>query len=85
MPTSYWIYFCSKAIKNPRENTRSPRTGHELKRTYEMIEGPIGRTQPGREGAPYEGISCVFISVHYSSWFVACQESNDSCLSFRVD
>uniref|UniRef100_A0A3Q3W1Z9 Uncharacterized protein n=1 Tax=Mola mola TaxID=94237 RepID=A0A3Q3W1Z9_MOLML len=44
------------AIKNPRENTRSPRTGHELKRTYEMIEGPIGRTQPGREGAPYEGL-----------------------------
>ncbi|XP_028278365.1 nuclear receptor corepressor 1 isoform X2 [Parambassis ranga] len=44
------------AIKNPRENTRSPRTGHELKRPYDMIEGPIGRGHPGREGAPFEGL-----------------------------
>ncbi|XP_061608509.1 nuclear receptor corepressor 1 isoform X4 [Phyllopteryx taeniolatus] len=44
------------AIKNPRENTRSPRTGHELKRTYEMMEGPISRGHPGREGAPFEGL-----------------------------
>uniref|UniRef100_A0A8C2WX91 Nuclear receptor corepressor 1 n=1 Tax=Cyclopterus lumpus TaxID=8103 RepID=A0A8C2WX91_CYCLU len=44
------------AIKNPRENTRSPRTAHELKRTYDMIEGPMGRGHPGREGAPFEGL-----------------------------
>ncbi|XP_068186569.1 nuclear receptor corepressor 1 isoform X2 [Antennarius striatus] len=44
------------AIKNPRENTRSPRTGHELKRTYEMMEGPMGKGHPGREGAPFEGL-----------------------------
>ncbi|XP_077402236.1 nuclear receptor corepressor 1 isoform X4 [Vanacampus margaritifer] len=44
------------AIKNPRENTRSPRTGHELKRTYDMMEGPISRGHPGREGAPFEGL-----------------------------
>ncbi|KAM3601292.1 uncharacterized protein V6R79_010235 [Siganus canaliculatus] len=44
------------AIKNPRENTRSPRTGHELKRTYDMMEGPMGRGHPGREGAPFEGL-----------------------------
>ncbi|XP_027129137.1 nuclear receptor corepressor 1 isoform X3 [Larimichthys crocea] len=43
------------AIKNPRENTRSPRTGHELKRTYDMMEGPM-RGHPGREGAPIEGL-----------------------------
>ncbi|XP_067350893.1 nuclear receptor corepressor 1 isoform X2 [Channa argus] len=44
------------AIKNPRENTRSPRTGHEMKRSYDMMEGPIGRGNPGREGAPFEGL-----------------------------
>ncbi|XP_057676398.1 nuclear receptor corepressor 1 isoform X5 [Corythoichthys intestinalis] len=44
------------AIKNPRENTRSPRTGHELKRTYDIMEGPISRGHPGREGAPFEGL-----------------------------
>lgn len=70
------IFFCPKAIKNPRENTRSPRTGHELKRTYDMMEGPMGRAHPGREGAPFEGISCVLMSVHYVCWFVLCQESD---------
>ncbi|XP_072230683.1 nuclear receptor corepressor 1 isoform X5 [Leuresthes tenuis] len=44
------------AIKNPRENTRSPRTGNELKRTHEMMEGPMGRGHPGREEAPFEGL-----------------------------
>uniref|UniRef100_A0A3B4Z3Y5 Nuclear receptor corepressor 1 n=1 Tax=Stegastes partitus TaxID=144197 RepID=A0A3B4Z3Y5_9TELE len=44
------------AVKNPRENTRSPRTGHELKRTHDMMEGPMGRGHPGREGAPFEGL-----------------------------
>ncbi|XP_077597171.1 nuclear receptor corepressor 1 isoform X1 [Stigmatopora nigra] len=44
------------AIKNPRENTRSPRTGHELKRTFDMMEGPLSRGHPGREGAPFEGL-----------------------------
>lgn len=44
------------AIKNPRENTRSPRTGHELKRTHDMMEGPMGRAHHGREGAPFEGL-----------------------------
>ncbi|KAM4620805.1 LOW QUALITY PROTEIN: nuclear receptor corepressor 1 [Polymixia lowei] len=44
------------AIKNPREATRSPRTGHELKRTYDMMEGPMVRGHPGREGAPFEGL-----------------------------
>uniref|UniRef100_A0A4W6ETL8 Nuclear receptor corepressor 1 n=1 Tax=Lates calcarifer TaxID=8187 RepID=A0A4W6ETL8_LATCA len=44
------------AIKNPRENTRSPRTNHEMKRTYDMMEGPMARGHPGREGAPYEGL-----------------------------
>nr|XP_057942610.1 nuclear receptor corepressor 1 isoform X2 [Doryrhamphus excisus] len=43
------------AIKNPRENTRSPRTGHELKRAYDM-EASIGRGHTGREGAPFEGL-----------------------------
>ncbi|XP_038153535.1 nuclear receptor corepressor 1 isoform X2 [Cyprinodon tularosa] len=43
-------------IKNPRENTRSPRTGHELKRSHDMMEGPIGRAHHGREGAPFEGL-----------------------------
>uniref|UniRef100_A0A8C8GVV6 Nuclear receptor corepressor 1 n=1 Tax=Oncorhynchus tshawytscha TaxID=74940 RepID=A0A8C8GVV6_ONCTS len=42
------------AIKNPREATRSPRTGHELKRSYDMIE--VARGHPGREGAPFEGL-----------------------------
>ncbi|KAK2816277.1 hypothetical protein Q7C36_022548 [Tachysurus vachellii] len=42
------------AIKNPREGTRSPRTGHELKRTYEMMDGTRGH--PGREAAPFEGL-----------------------------
>ncbi|KAK1882571.1 hypothetical protein KUDE01_023352, partial [Dissostichus eleginoides] len=44
------------AIKNPRENTRSPRTALELKRTYDMMEGPLGRGHPGREGAQFEGL-----------------------------
>ncbi|XP_034745965.1 nuclear receptor corepressor 1 isoform X1 [Etheostoma cragini] len=44
------------AIKNPRENTRSPRSGLELKRTYDMMEGPMSRGHPGREGAPFEGL-----------------------------
>ncbi|XP_029030546.1 nuclear receptor corepressor 1 isoform X10 [Betta splendens] len=44
------------AIKNTRENTRSPRTGHEIKRTYDMMEGAMGRGHPGREGAPFEGL-----------------------------
>ncbi|XP_061154562.1 nuclear receptor corepressor 1 isoform X4 [Syngnathus typhle] len=44
------------AIKNPRETTRSPRTSHDLKRTYEMMEVPISRGHPGREGAPFEGL-----------------------------
>uniref|UniRef100_A0A668ALP6 Nuclear receptor corepressor 1 n=1 Tax=Myripristis murdjan TaxID=586833 RepID=A0A668ALP6_9TELE len=44
------------AIKNPREATRSPRTSHELKRTYDMMEGPMSRGHPGREGAPFEGL-----------------------------
>ncbi|XP_042371991.1 nuclear receptor corepressor 1-like, partial [Plectropomus leopardus] len=44
------------AIKNPRENTRSPRTGLELKRTYDMMEAPMSRGHPGREGAPFEGL-----------------------------
>ncbi|XP_075342488.1 nuclear receptor corepressor 1 isoform X5 [Odontesthes bonariensis] len=44
------------AIKNPRENTRSPRTGNELKRTHDMMEGPMGRGHPGREEAPFEGL-----------------------------
>ncbi|KAK1787858.1 hypothetical protein P4O66_016338, partial [Electrophorus voltai] len=42
------------AIKNTREGTRSPRTGHELKRTYDMMDGPRGH--PVREAAPYEGL-----------------------------
>uniref|UniRef100_A0A669FAI7 Nuclear receptor corepressor 1 n=1 Tax=Oreochromis niloticus TaxID=8128 RepID=A0A669FAI7_ORENI len=42
-------------IKNPRENTRSPRTSHELKRTFNMMEEPMGRGHTGREGAPLEG------------------------------
>uniref|UniRef100_A0A8C7Q7E3 Nuclear receptor corepressor 1 n=1 Tax=Oncorhynchus mykiss TaxID=8022 RepID=A0A8C7Q7E3_ONCMY len=42
------------AIKNPREATRSPRTGHELKRSYDMME--VARGHPGREGAPFEGL-----------------------------
>uniref|UniRef100_A0A3P8TF68 Nuclear receptor corepressor 1 n=1 Tax=Amphiprion percula TaxID=161767 RepID=A0A3P8TF68_AMPPE len=44
------------AVKNPRENTRSPRTGHDLKRTHDMMEGPMARGHPGREGAPFEGL-----------------------------
>ncbi|XP_041864022.1 nuclear receptor corepressor 1 isoform X2 [Melanotaenia boesemani] len=44
------------AIKNPRENTRSPRTGLELKRTHDMMEGPMGRGHSGRERAPLEGL-----------------------------
>uniref|UniRef100_A0A8C1JUM6 Nuclear receptor corepressor 1 n=1 Tax=Cyprinus carpio TaxID=7962 RepID=A0A8C1JUM6_CYPCA len=41
------------AIKNPREGTRSPRMGHDLKRTYDIMEGSRGH--PTRETAPYEG------------------------------
>ncbi|XP_053702775.1 nuclear receptor corepressor 1 isoform X3 [Synchiropus splendidus] len=44
------------AIKNTRENTRSPRTGHELKRNYDMMEGAMGRGHLSREGAPFEGL-----------------------------
>uniref|UniRef100_H3C237 Nuclear receptor corepressor 1 n=1 Tax=Tetraodon nigroviridis TaxID=99883 RepID=H3C237_TETNG len=36
------------AIKNSRENT--------LKRTYDMIEGPMSRTHSGRDGAQFEGL-----------------------------
>uniref|UniRef100_A0A8C6L4Q8 Nuclear receptor corepressor 1 n=1 Tax=Nothobranchius furzeri TaxID=105023 RepID=A0A8C6L4Q8_NOTFU len=43
-------------VKNPRESTRSPRTGHELKRTHDMMEGPMSRGHPVREGAPFEGL-----------------------------
>ncbi|XP_069040617.1 nuclear receptor corepressor 1 isoform X9 [Lepisosteus oculatus] len=49
-------------VKNVREGTRSPRTGHELigvKRSYEMMEGSITRGHPVRESqvsAPYEGL-----------------------------
>ncbi|XP_051530915.1 nuclear receptor corepressor 1-like isoform X5 [Myxocyprinus asiaticus] len=42
------------AIKNPREGTRSPRMGHDLKRTYDIMEGSRGH--PTRENAPYEGL-----------------------------
>ncbi|XP_039506110.1 nuclear receptor corepressor 1 isoform X5 [Pimephales promelas] len=42
------------AIKNPREGTRSPRMGHDLKRTYDIMEGSPGH--PGRDAAPYEGL-----------------------------
>lgn len=65
----------SKAIKNSRESTRSPRTGHELKRTYDMMEGPIGRAHLGREGAPCEGIvlHCFFLLFQVNQ--------NYSCLS----
>lgn len=45
-------YFSLKAIKNSRENT--------LKRTYDMIEGPMSRAHSGRDGAPFEGKSFVF-------------------------
>ncbi|XP_023688841.2 nuclear receptor corepressor 1 isoform X1 [Paramormyrops kingsleyae] len=44
------------SIKNPREGTRSPRMGHDLKRTYDMIEGSITRGHPVREATPYEGL-----------------------------
>ncbi|XP_013767507.1 nuclear receptor corepressor 1 isoform X3 [Pundamilia nyererei] len=44
------------SIKNPRENTRSPRTSHELKRTFNMMEEPMGRGHTGRDGAPLEGL-----------------------------
>uniref|UniRef100_A0A671RP96 Nuclear receptor corepressor 1-like n=1 Tax=Sinocyclocheilus anshuiensis TaxID=1608454 RepID=A0A671RP96_9TELE len=42
------------AIKNPREGTRSPRMGHDLKRSYDIMEG--SRAHPTRETAPYEGL-----------------------------
>lgn len=41
------------AVKNPREGTRSPRMGHDLKRTYDIMEGSRGHTT--REATPYEG------------------------------
>ncbi|KAJ8275776.1 hypothetical protein COCON_G00075280 [Conger conger] len=44
------------SIKNPREGTRSPRTGQELKRSYEMMEGSITRGHPVRESPHYEGL-----------------------------
>uniref|UniRef100_A0A3Q3LPZ0 Nuclear receptor corepressor 1 n=1 Tax=Mastacembelus armatus TaxID=205130 RepID=A0A3Q3LPZ0_9TELE len=47
------------AIKSPRENTRSPRTGHEMKRTYDMMEGSLGRGHPGRDGPPFEVNSSI--------------------------
>ncbi|XP_067823976.1 nuclear receptor corepressor 1 isoform X2 [Heptranchias perlo] len=49
-------------IKNIREGTRSPRTGHELhgvKRTYDHMESGLSRGLPVRESpvsAPYEGL-----------------------------
>ncbi|XP_078786527.1 nuclear receptor corepressor 1 isoform X9 [Oryzias latipes] len=44
------------AIKNPRENTRSPRIGHDLKRSHEMMESSVGRGHSSREGTPLEGL-----------------------------
>ncbi|KAL4608779.1 nuclear receptor corepressor 1 [Arapaima gigas] len=44
------------SIKNPREGTRSPRMGLELKRSYDMMEGSITRGHPVRDAAPYEGL-----------------------------
>ncbi|KAJ8266327.1 hypothetical protein GJAV_G00129140 [Gymnothorax javanicus] len=44
------------SIKNPGEGTRSPRTGQDLKRSYEMMEGSIPRGHPARESAHYEGL-----------------------------
>lgn len=66
-----WFDFilCPKAVKNPRENTRSPRTGHEMKRTYNMIEGSMGRGHSGREGAPFEGM-CRWMNQMYAVLFV---------------
>lgn len=68
---TYLFFILSKAIKNSRESTRSPRTGHELKRTYDMMEGPIGRAHLGREGAPCEGIA-----LHHFFWF----QFNPKCM-----
>lgn len=48
------------AIKNPREATRSPRMGHDLKRTYDIMEGSRGH--PVRDTAPYEG-QCAFFGL----------------------
>ncbi|XP_026106456.1 nuclear receptor corepressor 1 isoform X3 [Carassius auratus] len=42
------------AVKNPREGTRSPRMGLDLKRTYDIMEGSRGH--PTHETAPYEGL-----------------------------
>ncbi|KAJ8403831.1 hypothetical protein AAFF_G00346990 [Aldrovandia affinis] len=42
------------SMKNPREDTRSPRLGGELKRTHDMMEGSGG--PPSRESALYEGL-----------------------------
>ncbi|GCB83374.1 hypothetical protein scyTo_0023465, partial [Scyliorhinus torazame] len=48
-------------MKNIREGTRSPRTGHEVhgvKRTYDLMESGLSRV-PVREptvSAPYEGL-----------------------------
>lgn len=57
-------FYWPVAIKNPRENTRSPRTSHELKRTFNMMEEPMGRGHTGREGAPLEGTACVSLNIH---------------------
>lgn len=67
----YHMFYCPVAIKNPRENTRSPRTSHELKRTFNMMEEPMGRGHTGREGAPLEGTACVSLNMHTVSFL--CQ------------
>lgn len=64
------MFLCLIAIKNPRENTRSSRTSHELKRTYDMMEGPMNRGHPARDGAPYEGTACVLVTILNESWCV---------------
>lgn len=74
----YFVKCCfpSKAIKNSRENT--------LKRTYDMIEGPMSRAHSGRDGAPFEGNSFVFKLVN-QTLVMLFWESNNVCTSFRVD
>ncbi|KAI1902904.1 hypothetical protein AGOR_G00021110 [Albula goreensis] len=44
------------SIKSTREGTRSPRSGQELKRSYDMMEGSITRGHPVRDSTPYEGL-----------------------------
>ena len=56
----------STAIKNPREATRSPRAGHDLKRSCDMMEGPLGRGLAGRDGVPFEG--SLIVSQYLSDY-----------------